>query len=44
MQELKFYGPIKIGDNVKVGANSTVLTDIPDGSTVVGHNKIVNKN
>ena len=32
----KILGPINIGDNCKVGANSVVLKDIPEGSTVVG--------
>lgn len=34
--ELKYFGPIKIGNNVKIGANSVVLKDIPDNTTVVG--------
>lgn len=29
-------GNIKIGDNVKIGANSVVLNDVPDNCTVVG--------
>ena len=29
-------GNINIGNNVKIGANCVVLTDIPDNSTVVG--------
>lgn len=32
----KILGPIKIGDNVKIGANAVVLTDVPDGKTVIG--------
>ena len=32
----KFYGPIKIGDNVKIGANSVVLNNIEENNTVVG--------
>ncbi|EDS78497.1 serine O-acetyltransferase [Clostridium botulinum C str. Eklund] len=32
----KILGPINIGDNSKVGANSIVLKDVPGGSTVVG--------
>lgn len=32
----KVLGPIKIGSNVKIGANSVVLKDIPDNVTVVG--------
>lgn len=41
---LKYFGPIKIGDNVKIGANSVVLTDIEAGTTVVGiPGKVINK-
>lgn len=29
-------GPIIIGNNVKIGAGSLVMTDIPDGCTAVG--------
>ena len=32
----KVLGPVTIGDNVSIGANSVVLTDIPENSTVVG--------
>ena len=32
----KVLGPIKIGDNVKIGANSVVLKNIPNNVTVVG--------
>ncbi len=32
----KVLGPIKIGDNVKIGANSVVLKNIESDSTVVG--------
>ena len=32
----KVLGPINIGNNVKIGANSVVLRDVPDGSTSVG--------
>jgi serine O-acetyltransferase len=32
----KVLGPIKVGDYVKIGANSVVLQDVPDHSTVVG--------
>ena len=39
----KILGPIKIGDNVKVGANSTILKDVPSNVTVVGYNRIVKK-
>lgn len=34
--EQKYFGPIKIGNNVKIGANSVVLKDILENSTVVG--------
>ena len=40
----KILGPIKVGDYVKIGANSTVLKNIPDHVTVVRCNEIVNKN
>ena len=39
----KILGPIKIRDNVKVGANSTILKDVPSNVTVVGYNRIVKK-
>ena len=32
----KILGPITLGEEVKVGANSVVLKDIPAGATVVG--------
>ena len=32
----KILGPIKIGRNVKIGANAVVLKDVPSHSTVVG--------
>jgi serine O-acetyltransferase len=32
----KVLGPITIGDYVKIGANSVVLQEVPDHSTVVG--------
>ena len=32
----KVLGPIKIGSNVKIGANSVVLENMPDNVTVVG--------
>jgi serine O-acetyltransferase len=32
----KILGNIKIGDNVRVGANSVVLNSVPSNSTVVG--------
>lgn len=32
----KVLGAIKVGDSVNIGANAVVLTDVPDGSTVVG--------
>jgi serine O-acetyltransferase len=30
-------GPLKVGDDSKIGAQSVVLTDVPEGATVVGH-------
>lgn len=32
----QILGNITIGNNVKIGANTVVLNDIPDNSTVVG--------
>lgn len=32
----KVLGPITIGNNVKIGANSVVIHDVPDNSVVVG--------
>ena len=32
----KVLGPIELGTNVKVGANSVVIKDVPDHKTVVG--------
>lgn len=32
----KLLGPIKIGDNVRIGANSVVTSDVPPESVVVG--------
>jgi serine O-acetyltransferase len=33
----KLLGPITVGDDAKVGANSVVITDVPQNSTVVGN-------
>lgn len=38
----KVLGNITIGNNVKIGANSVVLKDVPDDCTVVGVGRIVN--
>jgi serine O-acetyltransferase len=32
----KILGAIHIGDNVKIGANAVVITDVPDNCTAVG--------
>ena len=32
----KILGNIEIGNNVKIGANAVILTDVPDGATAVG--------
>lgn len=37
----QIIGPIKIGKNVKIGANATVYKDIPDNKTVVKFNEII---
>lgn len=39
----KIIGPVKIGNNCKIGANAVVMIDMPDNSTAVGiPAKIVN--
>ncbi|KZX76446.1 hypothetical protein A3715_13160 [Oleiphilus sp. HI0009] len=40
----KLIGGINIGKGVIVGANSVVTKDVPDGSIVVGVNRIVGQN
>lgn len=37
----KVIGPVKIGDDVEIGANAVVTKDVPAGSTVVGFNRLV---
>ncbi|MBE7519120.1 MAG: hypothetical protein HS107_07715 [Thermoflexaceae bacterium] len=32
----KLLGPIRVGDNARIGANAVVLTDVPDNCTAVG--------
>lgn len=32
----KLLGPIRVGDNARIGANAVVLTDVPAGATAVG--------
>lgn len=32
----KVLGPIKVGDNAKIGANAVILGEVPPNSTVVG--------
>ncbi|WP_283640772.1 serine O-acetyltransferase [Mesonia mobilis] len=41
----KILGPIKIGNNVIVGANAVVIKDVPDNCVVAGiPAKIIKKN
>lgn len=41
----KILGPIKIGNNVTIGANSVVIKDVPDNMVVAGvPAKIININ
>ena len=41
----KILGPIKIGNNVTVGANAVVIKDVPDNCVVAGiPAKIIKKN
>ena len=37
----KIIGPVKIGNDVTIGANAVITKDIPDGVTVVGFNKVL---
>ena len=40
----KLLPNVKIGNNVKVGANTVIVCDIPDGCTAVGnHARIISK-
>lgn len=32
----KIIGPVRIGSDVRIGANAVVLKDVPDGATAVG--------
>ena len=32
----KILGPIRVGDNAKIGSNAVVVKDVPEGATVVG--------
>ena len=34
--EQKYFGPIKIGNNVKIGANAVILKNVESNVTVVG--------
>ena len=36
----KVLGPIKIGNKVKIGANATVIKNVPDNVTVIKFNEI----
>jgi serine O-acetyltransferase len=40
----KILGPVTLGDDVVVGANSVVTKDVPPGATVVGANRILQRN
>ncbi len=32
----KIIGPLRVGDGARIGANAVVLSDVPDGATMVG--------
>lgn len=40
----KILGPVEIGDNVRIGANSVVLHDVPNNSTAVGVPAVIKYN
>lgn len=40
----KLIGPIEIGSNVVIGANTVVTKSIPDNAVVVGVNRILSRN
>lgn len=41
---VSIVGPVKIGDNVKIGAGTVVIRDVPKNATSVGNpNRIINK-
>lgn len=37
----KLIGPIKVGDNVKIGANAVITKDVPENNTAVGDNRFI---
>lgn len=37
----KIIGPVRVGDDVEIGANAVVTKDVPAGSTVVGFNRLI---
>ena len=39
----KVLGPIKIGNNVKIGANATVTKEVPCDVTVIKFNEVIHK-
>ncbi len=40
----KVLGPLRVGDNARIGSNAVVVKDVPDGVTVVGiPGRVVNK-
>lgn len=39
----KILGPVKIGNQVTIGANAVVTKDVPDSCVVVGVNQILKK-
>lgn len=39
----KILGPVRIGNNVTVGANAVVTKDVPDNTIVVGANRFISK-
>lgn len=39
----KIISPVRIGDDVTIGANAVITKGIPNDVTVVGFNKVINE-
>lgn len=39
----KIIGKVKVGNNVRIGANAVVVRDVPDNCVVVSTGKVIQK-